>query len=34
MQDWDEWTYEDEDFDPDKTYIELQFGPDDLYLTL
>ena len=32
MQDWDEWTYEDEDFDPDKTYIELQFGPEDLYL--
>ena len=28
----DEWTYQDEDFDPDSTYIELQFGIDDVYL--
>ena len=28
----DDWTYQDEDFDPDSTYIELQFGIDDVYL--
>ena len=28
----DEWIYESEDFDPDGTYIELQFGPEDLHL--
>ena len=28
----DEWIYENEDFDPDGTYIELQFGPEDLHL--
>ena len=30
----DEWIYESEDFDPDETYIELQFGSEDLHLTL
>ena len=28
----EDWVYENEDFDPDGTYIELQFGPEDLYL--
>ena len=28
----DDWTYQDEDFDPDSTYIELQFGINDVYL--
>ena len=28
----DEWIYESEDFDPDETYIELQFGSEDLHL--
>ena len=32
MMNDDEWTYQDEDFDPDSTYIELQFGIDDVYL--
>ena len=32
MMNDDEWTYQDEDFDPDGTDIELQFGPEDLYL--
>ena len=27
----EDWVYENEDFDPDGTYIELQFGPEDLY---
>ena len=27
----DEWVYQDEDFDEDLPYIELQFGIDDLY---
>ena len=27
----DEWIYQDEDFDEDLPYIELQFGIDDLY---
>ena len=28
----EDWIYEDEDFDPDLPYIELQFGPEDLHL--
>ena len=28
----DEWTYQNEDFDEDLPYIELQFGIEDLYL--
>ena len=28
----EDWIYEDDDFDPDGTYIELQFGPEDLHL--
>ena len=27
-----EWTYQDDDFNEDLPYIELQFGPEDLYL--
>ena len=27
-----DWTYENEDFDPDETYIELQLGPEDVHL--
>ena len=27
----DDWVYQDEDFDEDIPYIELQFGIDDLY---
>ena len=28
----DEWTYQDDDYDEDLPYIELQFGIEDLYL--
>lgn len=28
----DDWTYQDEDFDEDLPYVELQFGIDDLKL--
>ena len=28
----DEWTYQDDDFNEDLPYIELQFGIDDLRL--
>ena len=28
----DEWTYQDDDFNEDLPYIELQFGPEDLHL--
>ena len=28
----DDWTYQDEDFDEDLPYVELQFGIDDLRL--
>ena len=28
----EDWTYQDEDFDEDLPYIELQFGIDDLRL--
>ena len=28
----DEWTYQDDDFDEDLPFIELQFGIDDLRL--
>ena len=28
----EEWTYQDEDFDEDLPYVELQFGIDDLRL--
>tara|TARA_Y100000401_G_scaffold91994_1_gene77866 strand:- start:5286 stop:5507 length:222 start_codon:yes stop_codon:yes gene_type:complete len=28
----DQWTYQDDDFNEDLPYIELQFGPDDLHL--
>ena len=28
----EEWTYQDDDFDEDLPYIELQFGIDDLRL--
>ena len=27
----DDWTYQDENFDEDLPYIELQFGAEDLY---
>jgi len=27
-----EWTYQDDDFNEDLPYIELQFGPEDLHL--
>ena len=32
MDNNEDWIYQDDDFDPDKTYIELQFGPEDLHL--
>lgn len=28
----DEWIYQDDDFNEDLPYIELQFGPEDLHL--
>ena len=28
----DQWTYQDDDFNEDLPYVELQFGPDDLHL--
>ena len=28
----DEWIYQDDDFNEDLPYIELQFGPEDLQL--
>ena len=28
----DEWVYQNDDYDPDETYVELQFGPEDLHL--
>ena len=28
----EEWTYQDDDFNEDLPYIELQFGPEDLHL--
>jgi len=28
----EDWVYENEDFDPNDTYIELQFGFEDLHL--
>ena len=30
----DDWTYQDDNFDEDLPYIELQFGSEDLYLSL
>ena len=27
----EEWNYQDEEFDDSLPYIELQFGPEDLY---
>ena len=30
----EDWIYEDEDFDPDLPYIELQFGPEDLHSSI
>jgi hypothetical protein len=27
----EEWNYENEDFDEDLPFVELQFGPEDLY---
>ena len=27
-----EWTYQDDDFNEELPYVELQFGPDDLHL--
>jgi hypothetical protein len=28
----DDWVYQDEDFDEDLPYVELQFGIDDAYI--
>jgi len=28
----EDWTYQNEDFDENTPYIELQFGPEDLYV--
>ena len=28
----DDWTYQDDNFDEDLPYIELQFGSEDLYV--
>ena len=30
--DGDDWVYQDEEFDEDLPYIELQFGIEDLYM--
>ena len=30
----DDWVYQDEDFNEDLPYIELQFGIEDLYMML
>ena len=32
MNDKDEWTYQDDDFDEELPYVELQFGIEDLRL--
>ena len=32
MDDKDEWTYQDDDFDEELPYVELQFGIEDLRL--
>ncbi len=32
MDNNEDWIYQDDDFDPDQTYVELQFGPEDLHL--
>ena len=32
LMDDEDWTYRDENFDENAPYIELQFGPEDLYL--
>ena len=28
----DEWIYQEDDFNEDLPFVELQFGPDDLYI--
>jgi len=32
MDDKDEWIYQDDDFDEELPYVELQFGIEDLHL--